>query len=86
MIFFGDPDTLGRRNDALQCVGMALRMRDRIFQLRQVWEKVIGPAPLHVRMGINTGYCTVGNFGSADRMETDTEELQQQRAAPGHDE
>ncbi len=24
---------------------------------------------LHVRMGINTGYCTVGNFGSEDRLD-----------------
>ena len=25
--------------------------------------------PLRVRMGINTGYCTVGNFGSAMRLD-----------------
>ena len=24
--------------------------------------------PFELRIGINTGYCTVGNFGSADRM------------------
>ena len=24
---------------------------------------------LHVRIGINTGYCTVGNFGSEDRLD-----------------
>ena len=35
----------------------------------QEWEKVVGPAPLHVRMGINTGYCTVGNFGSEERLD-----------------
>ena len=27
------------------------------------------PHPLQVRMGINTGYCTVGNFGSEDRLD-----------------
>jgi adenylate cyclase len=26
-------------------------------------------APFRVRMGINTGFCNVGNFGSADRMD-----------------
>lgn len=26
------------------------------------------PRTLHVRMGINTGFCTVGNFGSVDRL------------------
>jgi adenylate cyclase len=25
--------------------------------------------PFQVRIGINTGYCTVGNFGSEDRMD-----------------
>jgi len=25
--------------------------------------------PFRVRMGINTGFCTVGNFGSQDRMD-----------------
>src|SRR5438045_5186387 len=26
-------------------------------------------SPFRVRMGINTGFCNVGNFGSADRMD-----------------
>ena len=25
--------------------------------------------PFHIRIGINTGFCTVGNFGSQDRMD-----------------
>jgi adenylate cyclase len=69
MIFFGDPESRGRKNDAFACVRMALRMRRRIQELRREWEQVIGPEPLHVRMGINTGYCTVGNFGSEDRLD-----------------
>jgi PAS domain S-box-containing protein len=69
MIFFGDPETRGRREDALACVRMALRMRARIEELRREWAALVGPEPLHVRMGINTGYCTVGNFGSEDRLD-----------------
>jgi PAS domain S-box-containing protein len=69
MIFFGDPETRGRQHDAFACVRMALRMRRRTEELRREWEQVIGPEPLHVRIGINTGYCTVGNFGSEDRMD-----------------
>jgi PAS domain S-box-containing protein len=69
MIFFGDPETKGRREDALACVRMALRMRERSGQLRKDWADMIGPDPLHVRLGINTGYCTVGNFGSQDRLD-----------------
>jgi len=69
MIFFGDPKTRGRKRDALECVRMALRMRRRTAELMHDWADVIGPEPLHVRMGINTGYCTVGNFGSQDRLD-----------------
>lgn len=69
MIFFGDPETRGKRQDALECVRMALRMRARIEKLKTQWADLIGPDPLHVRIGINTGFCTVGNFGSEDRMD-----------------
>ena len=69
MIFFGDPETRGRMEDALACVRMALRMRDRIFEMRREWEEVLATTDLHVRIGINTGFCTVGNFGSEDRMD-----------------
>ena len=69
MIFFGDPDTRGRKQDAVECVGMAIRMKKRIEELKGEWETLTGPEPLHVRIGINTGYCTVGNFGSEDRLD-----------------
>lgn len=69
MIFFGDPETAGRKEDALACVRMALAMRERISELRNGWIEISGSANLRVRIGINTGYCTVGNFGSDDRMD-----------------
>ena len=69
MIFFGDPETLGRQEDAIQCVGMALRMKQRTAELNDGWVDLVGPDPLHVRIGINTGFCTVGNFGSEDRLD-----------------
>ena len=69
MIFFGDPETLGRKQDAVECVSMALRMRRRLSELRQSWSDLIGPEPIRIRIGINTGYCTVGNFGSEDRLD-----------------
>ena len=69
MIFFGDPETHGRKDDALACVRMALRMKERALELREEWMDHIGPSPLRIRMGINTGYCTVGNFGSEDRLD-----------------
>lgn len=69
MIFFGDPDTRGVHEDALACVHMALDMQKRLKVLQKKWESMGIVKPLQVRMGINTGYCTVGNFGSEERMD-----------------
>ena len=69
LVFFGDPETEGDRNDALRCARMALRMRDRVRELEKVWHENGISKPLRVRMGITTGYCTVGNFGSEHRLE-----------------
>ncbi len=69
MIFFGDPQTRGAREDALACVEMALEMQKRLKKLQKQWQTMGIDRPLQVRMGINTGYCTVGNFGSEDRMD-----------------
>jgi adenylate cyclase len=69
LVFFGDPETEGDRTDAFKCAEMALRMRDRVRELEKVWHEKGIAKPLRVRMGINTGYCTVGNFGSEHRLE-----------------
>lgn len=69
MIFFGDPESKGEKEDALACVRMAVEMRDRIKVLQKKWLDKGMVQPFHIRMGINTGYCTVGNFGSNERMD-----------------
>ena len=69
MLYFGDPDTLGVKEDATQCVRMALAMQKRMRELRQRWIELGLERPFEMRIGINTGYCTVGNFGSEDRMD-----------------
>lgn len=69
MIFFGDPKSDGAANDALACVNMALEMRKRMVKLQQQWSRQGIQNPLQIRMGVNTGYCTVGNFGADDRMD-----------------
>ncbi|MEK1855185.1 MAG: Cache 3/Cache 2 fusion domain-containing protein [Phyllobacterium sp.] len=69
VIFFGDPETRGVQEDALTCVGMAIAMRTRMHELQGVWRASGIEKPLQCRIGINTGYCTVGNFGSEDRMD-----------------
>ena len=69
VIFFGDPDTRGVREDALQCVKMALAMQKRMGELQALWRHMGTDKAFQVRMGINTGYCDVGNFGSDLRMD-----------------
>jgi PAS domain S-box-containing protein len=69
VMFFGDPATLGVKEDALACVQMALAMQKRVGELAQEWRDMGIAMPLKCRIGIHTGYCTVGNFGSDDRMD-----------------
>jgi adenylate cyclase len=69
MIFFGDPESRGVKEDALACVKMALAMQKRMGELAGAWRDAGIETPLRCRIGIHTGYCTVGNFGSEDRMD-----------------
>jgi class 3 adenylate cyclase/HAMP domain-containing protein len=69
VIFFGDPETRGVKEDALACVEMAIAMRKKMHELQAVWRSSGIEKPLQCRIGINTGFCTVGNFGSEDRMD-----------------
>ena len=47
---------------------MALEMQEKMNELREDWEDKGHLEPLHIRIGINTGYATVGNFGSKDSL------------------
>ena len=67
LIFFGDPNSQGVEQDAKSCVEMAIAMRQQMKLLRERWKKMGYPA-LHIRMGISTGYCHVGNYGASHRM------------------
>jgi class 3 adenylate cyclase len=69
MMFFGDPESRGVKEDALACVKMALAMQKRVGELAEIWRNAGIESPLRCRIGIHTGYCTVGNFGSDDRMD-----------------
>jgi adenylate cyclase len=69
LIFFGDPETKGEAEDAAACLRMAAGMQHRVAELNAKWRKEGVENPFRVRMGINTGFCNVGNFGSADRMD-----------------
>jgi len=69
MIFFGDPASKGEKADAVNCVRMAMEMVDQLAEIRAIWKDKGLALPLNARMGIHTGICTVGNFGSEDRLD-----------------
>lgn len=69
MVFFGDPGSLGQREDTFACVSMAIDMRKQMKIMRQKWRSQGIKTPLEIRMGISTGYTTVGNFGAENRID-----------------
>ncbi len=69
LAFFGDPETRGVEEDARACLAMAVDMQRRLEKLNVDWRARGIEKPFMARMGINTGYCNVGNFGSEDRMD-----------------
>ncbi len=69
MVFFGDPESKGVKEDARACVRMAIAMLRRMRELHAEWQELGAIKPFHLRIGIDTGYVTVGNFGSDDRMD-----------------
>lgn len=69
LVFFGDPESKGVAEDAKACVRMAVDMQRRLAELNVKWRNDGVERPFRVRMGINTGFCNVGNFGSSTRMD-----------------
>ena len=70
LIFFGDPESKGYAEDATSCLKMAIEMQQKMQELTNFWGKNFSlKSALSIRIGINTGFCTVGNFGSENRLD-----------------
>ena len=69
MVFFGDPVSRGIKEDAMACVSMAIEMIEVLKGLQKDWHLKGVIRPFRIRVGINTGFCTVGNFGSRSKMD-----------------
>lgn len=67
MIFFGAPTATNDKDHALRAVRMSLAMQCRMAELQQVWFKRGFQRPFRIRIGINTGYASVGDYGSRGR-------------------
>jgi len=69
MVIFGDTGSEGLKADCIRCLGMAIDMRKKMKELQTRWYNQGIKKPLQIRMGINTGYCTVGSFGTTQYMD-----------------
>jgi len=69
LVFFGHPDSQGRGGDAEACVRMASELRVRWAALRERWREQGVCRELRIRVGVDSGWCTVGTFGAGPRLE-----------------
>lgn len=69
MVLFGAPGPPHVPEHAVRAVEMALAMQARTESLAAKWFSEGLETPFRVRVGINTGPASVGNFGSAGRMD-----------------
>jgi adenylate cyclase len=69
VIFFGDPIPWGRARMRCNASGWPWPCSKRMGELRQRWKDMGIPKAFEIRIGINSGLCDVGNFGSNLRMD-----------------
>jgi len=69
MIFFGAPVATSDEDHAVRAVQMAIEMQRRIKDLNDKWLREGMEQSLDIRIGLNTGVASVGNFGSKGRMD-----------------
>jgi class 3 adenylate cyclase len=67
MIFFGAPTATNDRDHALRAVRMSVEMQKSMPTLQKIWRDRGIARPFRSRIGINTGFASVGDFGSEGR-------------------
>jgi class 3 adenylate cyclase len=69
MVLFGAPERLDPAESARRCAGMAVDMCRATESLKAKWDDEGYDWDIGIRVGINTGYATVGEFGCEERMD-----------------
>jgi adenylate cyclase len=70
MIFFGDPQSKGPEQDAFACCNMGLEMLAFVEKNEELFKEQFNfPEKLEIRIGVHSGVCSVGNFGSDQRLD-----------------
>ena len=90
LILFGAPHGTDDRDDALRAVRLAQEVQDRVAAMRDMWSRHGLDKPFQSRIGLNTGYISVGDFGSQGRkvysavgLQTNIAERIQAQCPPG---
>ena len=70
MIFFGDPQSKGPEQDALACCNMGIEILAFVEKNEELFKEQFNfPEKLEIRIGVHSGVCSVGNFGSDKRLD-----------------
>ncbi|HSW12167.1 MAG TPA: adenylate/guanylate cyclase domain-containing protein [Solimonas sp.] len=90
LILFGAPQATNDRDHALRAIRMAQEMQQRVAAMQGMWSRHGLDRPFRIRVGINTGYVSVGDFGSQERklysgigLQTNVTERIQEDCRPG---
>jgi class 3 adenylate cyclase len=69
MAFWGAPVTKGRQEDAIDAARFALEVRKEFQLIATRWKTSGLDKQIRLRLGLHSGYCSVGNFGSHRRLQ-----------------
>jgi class 3 adenylate cyclase len=68
LVIFGAPVSTGTVDEAARAVAMSLAMQRRTAALAARWRATLGADDFQIRVGINSGFATIGNFGASGRL------------------
>jgi class 3 adenylate cyclase len=69
LILFGAAGDRDRKDEAVRAVEMAVAMQARVRELSEKWQAEGLLVPVRIRIGVNTGAASLGNFGSEGRRD-----------------
>ncbi len=69
LVYFGDPASRGPPADARACIEMARTLPARLATLQDRWRATGIDVRANVRIGVASGFCTLGDFGGGARLD-----------------
>jgi class 3 adenylate cyclase len=68
MVFFGAPNSISPKEDALRCIRMANEMQKEMSIMNGDWHSNGIQHQFKARIGVHQGWATVGNFGAENQV------------------